>query len=361
VVLTHLSRIGIALAYRFLQLSPSDELLVPSYNCGSEIDPLLWCGAKPLYYRVDSQARIDLEDIQKRLSPKTRAVYVTHYFGWPQRLTELASWCKERELLLIEDCALALFSRGPEGPVGCIGDAAIHCFWKTLPLPNGGALVLPKREGEMAAGMKSPAFNSILHKVKPFVRNWLRHRGKEHLRPLYEVSRELRAAAKGIDSCASSGVKDVAPPEIPSYCYFDDKMIDWGISRISKGMLRQADPISIVKKRRANYRQLLEGIQSLPGICPLHDDLPDGVCPQVFPVMVSDPYHWQRSLNVHRVYPFGWWRGYHPSFSWEGFPEAVELKNRLLAFPVDQHLEQDQIRRMLESIRTVSLEIGEQA
>ena len=360
IVLTHLSRIAIALAYRSLQLAPGDELLVPSYNCGSEIDPLLRCGAKVLFYRVDSQARIDLEDIQSRLTSRTRAVYVTHYFGWPQHLAELARWCKERELLLIEDCALALFSEGQDGPVGCTGDAAIHCFWKALPLLDGGALVLSDLGAEAAARTESPAFTSILHKAIPFMKNWLSSSSRKHLRSLPEVFRKLRTAPERQDTGRLSTEEGLALPEIPPHCYFDEKTKDWSISRISKGILQQVDPTGIVNGRRENYRRLLEGLRSVPGIRPLYGDLPDGVCPLVFPVIVADPRRWQSSLNALRVFPFGWWRGYHPSLSWEDFPEARELKNHLLAFSVDQHLEQDQIRQMLESIKTVSLEIGEQ-
>ena len=186
VIPTHVSRISIALAFKALKLSPGDEVLVPSFNCGSEIDPLLWCGAKAVFYRVDDRLQIDPEDIQARVTAKTRVVYITHFFGWPHKIAELAKWCKERNILLIEDCALSLFSEGPEGPLGCIGDAAIHCFWKSLPVPDGGALVLPENTSAPDAIMRPPEFGAVYGKTKPFIKSWTRQSGKKYLGFLYQ-------------------------------------------------------------------------------------------------------------------------------------------------------------------------------
>ena len=53
----------------------------------------------------------------------------------------LADLCRRRNMLLVEDCALALLSADGSQPLGTFGDWAVFCLYKTLPLPNGAVLV----------------------------------------------------------------------------------------------------------------------------------------------------------------------------------------------------------------------------
>lgn len=82
IVTTYLGRVAVMRMCRELGLGKGDEILAPSYNCGSEIDPLIVSGATVTLYRVDREAQIDVQDIMARATTRTRAVYVTHYFGW---------------------------------------------------------------------------------------------------------------------------------------------------------------------------------------------------------------------------------------------------------------------------------------
>ena len=141
-VFTYQGRYAISLVCRALKIGPGDEVLVPAYNCGAEVDPYVWCGAKAIFYRVDNRASIDLDDIKRRVTPATRIIHVTHFFGWPQEIGELSAWCRERGLYLLEDCALALFSKGAGDTIGKTGDAAFYSFVKSLPVPDGGILVV---------------------------------------------------------------------------------------------------------------------------------------------------------------------------------------------------------------------------
>lgn len=355
VIPLHLSRIGIALAYRILGLSVGDEVLVPSYNCGSEIDPLLCCGANTVFYRVDSDTMIDSEDIKSRVSPKTRAILVIHYFGWPQKLEELATWCQDRGIFLIEDCALSLFSEGPEGPIGSVGDAGVHCFWKTLPIPDGGALSLPKNNRKTIEKMRSPSWGSILERTVPFVKSWLRNQAEMYLGSVFlKLMNSYRSRRREIPGNLKKNGEMILPDLPPSY-YFNEKIKNWTISRFSIGMMNQVDPKQVVQSRRRNYIFLHGVIHDLPGMRPLFDDLPEGVCPLVMPVLVADPIQWEISLNDKGVLPIRWWKGYHRDLSWEGFPEAQKLKNHLLAFHIDQYLSENQLAHIADSIKEVSL------
>ncbi|UCH14341.1 MAG: aminotransferase class V-fold PLP-dependent enzyme, partial [Bacteroidales bacterium] len=143
VVYFHKARVAIRYACELLGIGAGDTILAPSYNCGSEIDPLYKSGAEVSLYRVDEAGQIDTGDLQKRINAKTRLIYVTHYFGFPHDLTIIKKICKENGILLLEDCALSLFSNYPDREkIGSAGDISVFSFTKTLPVPDGGVMVI---------------------------------------------------------------------------------------------------------------------------------------------------------------------------------------------------------------------------
>ena len=92
VIFTQSGRAAIRLAAEVWNIGNSDEILVPAYNCGSEISPFLGLGAKIKMYRVDKSAKIDIGDLLNRLTSNTRVVVVTHYSGRP------SEWAAGRHL-----------------------------------------------------------------------------------------------------------------------------------------------------------------------------------------------------------------------------------------------------------------------
>src|SRR5438309_895473 len=127
-------------AVQLLELS-GKQVLLPAYHHGVELETLLAAGVKPVFFRVDAQMRCDFEDARRRTTPEVRALYVIHYAGFPQDMQAARQLATELGVPLIEDCALSLLSRDGEKPLGSFGDVSVFCLYKTLPVPNGGALV----------------------------------------------------------------------------------------------------------------------------------------------------------------------------------------------------------------------------
>ena len=118
------ARNGIWQLIQALGLQEPDVVLVPSYNCGAELDAVLRAPATVRFYRVDRSARIDVDDLRQAIEPRTRAVIVTHYFGFPQPdLVAIGELCRDHGLFLIEDCAHALYSTHLGRSLGTFGDA----------------------------------------------------------------------------------------------------------------------------------------------------------------------------------------------------------------------------------------------
>jgi dTDP-4-amino-4,6-dideoxygalactose transaminase len=141
VLLTYSGTAAIYQAFLALGLPPGSTVLCPSYNCGHEIEPLLRLGLRVECFRVTADLRVDVEDIANRLESGAAAVMITHYFGFAQPLPELRELCDIHGAFLVEDCAHALFSDNATGDLGRVGDLAIYSTRKTLPIPNGGAVI----------------------------------------------------------------------------------------------------------------------------------------------------------------------------------------------------------------------------
>jgi perosamine synthetase len=334
-VATHQGRQAIYLTCRALLRGADDEALMPSYNCGTEVDAVRHAGARVRLYRVDERTGIDLADIQRRTTPHTRIVYVIHYFGWPQDLTALSKWCRERGLYLIEDCALGLFSGGPDSPVGSVGDAAVFSLPKTLSVPDGGVVV--HRNGDL---------NLALPAAVPERRVILRRTASLLYRRLRPSSCQLPLGVRLRRDLQVEG--DV--PDMPADYYITHRKLNWRMSSTTRSILKHVNPDQVIRRRRANYMQLLEALRTVAQARPLFDSLPSGVCPIAFPIRVSNRALWMLELRRRGVAVIPWWAGYHRDLSWTDFAEARRLKNEVLAVPIHQDLRGNTIGRIADCI-----------
>src|ERR1017187_5125464 len=118
-ILTDSGRSAIRAAAWGLGLREGDEVLLPAYCCGVEITSLRACGVNTRLLPIGRDLVLDPADVRSAIGPRTRAIYVIHYFGHPQPLTELREIADRSGLRLIEDCALALLSCDERGiPLG---------------------------------------------------------------------------------------------------------------------------------------------------------------------------------------------------------------------------------------------------
>jgi hypothetical protein len=346
---TFLGRVAIWQLCKLWQLEAGDEILMPAYNCGTEVDPFVVHGCKVVLYRVDEKARIDLEDILRRRTRRTRIVYVTHYFGWPQNLRELVPWCRTEGIRLVEDCALALFSSGTDGrPLGMQGDAAIFSLGKFLPVPAGGLLTVPAgRDGEMPLLQDWPrkeTFKRTGHLLRKDLQRRLEALG------LYSLSR--RAKMRISKPQADDRVADEAP-DMPSEYYLDEQFKNGTMPPLARRTLRAIDPGFVRKRRRENYLALQRELAGRTDKTPLFDQLPDGTCPLAFPVVTHQRHELVRALEAYGVCSYPFWEGYHRGLSWREFPEARFLKENVLTLPVNQSLSEAHMAFIVDLLRVL--------
>ncbi len=103
-------------------LKEGDEVICPAYTFFATVTPLLFTGARPILCDCDDNGNIDPAEIEKKITPKTRAVVVTHMWGVPAQMDKISAICKKRKFFLLEDCSHAHSARYNRQLVGSFGD-----------------------------------------------------------------------------------------------------------------------------------------------------------------------------------------------------------------------------------------------
>lgn len=110
-----------------LGLGPGDEVIVPSFTFFATATPLLPLGATPVFADVDPDSHcIDPADIEKRITPKTKAIVVVHVWGNPCDMDAIMAIAKKHNLKVLEDCSHAHGATYKGKKVGSFGD--VGCF-----------------------------------------------------------------------------------------------------------------------------------------------------------------------------------------------------------------------------------------
>jgi dTDP-4-amino-4,6-dideoxygalactose transaminase len=126
-----------------LGIGKGDEVILTGFTCSVMANAVWRIGATPVYADIEpSTFGTDPRDLPRKVSTRTRVVVAQHSFGLPCAIDEIAAWCREKNLPLIEDCALTLDSRLDGKLAGTWGDAAIFSTDHSKPLNTltGGLL-----------------------------------------------------------------------------------------------------------------------------------------------------------------------------------------------------------------------------
>lgn len=344
------TRTALREACDILGLQPGDRVLAPAYNCGSELDPLLAAGLDIGFYRVDRQTRPDLDDMARRITPGTKAIYLTHYFGMLQPDTAaIRALCDEHGLLLIEDCALSLLS-GVHPAEGFAGDVSVFCFYKLFPVLAGGAIVLNSDHLEFPHPFDQPPPASLLR--KPLLRMGLEAvSGARNLKRLALWRRRGRAAP--VPSAGTGGHSDMPP----GY-YFDPALCRSRISGFTRRALSSFNPMRTRARRRENFTTYQEILSDIVGVTPLYPTLPETACPLSYPVLVDDRDALAARLSARAIAATPWWSGYHRKLTWDGFDDAQFLKDHVLSLPCGQHLDRRHIALIVSELTAALARAG---
>jgi len=125
-------------AYLACGVSPGDEVIVPAYTFFASAAPILACGAKPVFCEVDPKTlTADPDDVESRITPKTKAICVVHVWGNPARIDRFQEISKRTGIRLVEDCSHAHGASYDGKPVGGWGDIGCFSLQGSKPVSGG--------------------------------------------------------------------------------------------------------------------------------------------------------------------------------------------------------------------------------
>ena len=145
---------AIFLSAKLFNFSKSDEIIVPTISFPSIGSAIIESEAKIVFCDVDKHSlNVRAEDIQKVISNKTKAIYITHYGGIPCEMDEIIELCNQHKILVIEDSACALRSFYKGQACGTIGDMGMWSFdaMKTLSTADGGMMYIKDTDKRIEA------------------------------------------------------------------------------------------------------------------------------------------------------------------------------------------------------------------
>lgn len=126
-----------------LGIGPGDEVILPAWTWYACYDAIVLSGALPVFAEIDESFDIDPGDIEKKITPRTKAIMAVHLQGCPADLDPVMAIARDHKLRVIEDCAQCVGGRYKGKFVGSVGDVGIYSFQvsKTITAGEGGAVV----------------------------------------------------------------------------------------------------------------------------------------------------------------------------------------------------------------------------
>tara|TARA_B110000858_G_scaffold170562_1_gene200434 strand:+ start:359 stop:1492 length:1134 start_codon:yes stop_codon:yes gene_type:complete len=132
------------IAIKTLNLNKGDEIIVPNFTIISCLNEIIREGIKPIFIDADPNTfNIDAEQIEKKITKKTKAILIAHIYGLPANLEKIIKLKNKYKLKLIEDCAEQLGQTYKKKPIGSFGDISTFSFFanKHITTGEGGMVV----------------------------------------------------------------------------------------------------------------------------------------------------------------------------------------------------------------------------
>ena len=120
-------------------IGPGDEVLTTGFTFFATAEAIMQVGAIPVLVDIDAQTfNLDPDELERAISPRSKAVLVVHLFGQPADLNAIQSVCEQHGLLLLEDCAQSFGASYNKKQTGSFGAAGAFSFFPSKNLGGFG-------------------------------------------------------------------------------------------------------------------------------------------------------------------------------------------------------------------------------
>lgn len=147
-------------------VKPGDKVLVPAFTFTAVPSAIIHAGAVPVLVECNEKYCIDIEDLERKISPRTKVLLLSHMRGHTSDMDRIVELCKNNNVILIEDAAHSLGVLWNKKPVGTYGKVGCYSFqsYKIINAGEGGLLVTNDEELIVKAIYLSGAYEKMHEK-----------------------------------------------------------------------------------------------------------------------------------------------------------------------------------------------------
>ena len=140
------------MALQELGIGPGDEVIVPALTFAATVNPVLYVGARPVIVDVDPKTwNIDLKDVERSVTKKTKAIVPVHLYGNPCDMASLMKTAKEKNISIIEDATESLGAKYNNQYTGTLGEFGCFSFnGNKIITTGGGGMVVGRNNQQLA-------------------------------------------------------------------------------------------------------------------------------------------------------------------------------------------------------------------
>lgn len=315
------------MAYFHFGIGVGDEVLVPAQTHTATVHAVELVGAKPVFVDCDpTTGNIDLDQLEHKISPRTRAISIVHFVGIPCDMGRVMTIARRHRLRVIEDCAIAIGARFRGVHVGLFGDVGCFSFYPVKHITSG--------EGGMLVSRNPDVTRSI-----------------------------ARQRAFGVD-------RSHTERKIPGMYDVVELGLNYRMSEVQAaiGVAQVIKLPEILSRRQRNFRRLKEKLQSISSLRIL-----DATDPTVtsshycLSVVLEGELARRRDEIIFRLNAAGVGTSiYYPQpvprmtyyrqkygYDERAYPRAAEISDHSIALPVGPHLSEEDMDYISEQLRSV--------
>ena len=161
---------ALRVALAALDIKEGDEIITQSFTFVATVEAIIESKAIPVIAEIDETLNLDPDDIENKITTKTKAIIAVHMLGVPSRLKEIKAIAKKHNLFLIEDTAWGCGGNYQNTPLGTHGDVGTFSFdfAKTITTGEGGMIVFKDKN----LYDKASAWHDHGHENNPKLPRW---------------------------------------------------------------------------------------------------------------------------------------------------------------------------------------------
>lgn len=342
---------------RSLALTNGDEVIVQGYTCIVVPNAVIAAGGTPVFVDIDKETlSLNMDDVKKAVTSRTRVIICQHTFGLEAPLLELRDLCAKHNLLLIEDCAHVIPEKISVDGIGGVGGAVLLSFGrdKAISGVTGGAIVC--RAPHLEEALDSKEKNAIHYSLFTIKRLLLYPLLYGICRPLYglglgkmllKLASILKLLVPIVTPSEKSGKQSTVLHALPNAC-------------AALALDQLTNLAAINEHRRSLVRFYLEqsAANGLPVLHGIHANAPL----QKYPLFLQGAERIRKELKKQNIYLHDGWTGCvvcpeASDCSAVGYkdgddPRAEDVSEQILSLPTHPGMTMEDAIRVIESLRS---------